>query len=134
MPSPESQRFLQSMNIGYEEWHDGIGYDLEALENLGPEEKQQAENLLVSRCSDFRGIKELDTLGTDRALDRIEGLKGNDDHRVHAAAPAHFPLGGSTRGHRALRGQCHGAHILRCDPQALPGARGGRKRAYEAHV
>jgi hypothetical protein len=164
MPSPEYQRFLQSMKIGYEEWHDGTGYDLEALRSLGPEEKQQAEDLLVSRCSDFRGIEALDAMGTDRALDRIEGLllshdlelrlnaarvlakrkripsekvenilldtlpnvtigkgltqamslaeaypseavrrrllycalKGNDDVRIHAAALAHFLLGGST--------------------------------------
>ena len=86
MASPEYQRFLQSMNIGYMEWHDGIGYDLEALKSLCPAEKQQAEDLLLSRLSDFRDIEALDTLGTDRALDGIEGLLSsrNLELRLHA--------------------------------------------------
>ena len=74
------------MNIGYEEWHDGIGYDLDALKSLGPEEKQQAENLLVPRCSDFRGVEALDTLGTDRALDRIEELLSSRDFELRLNA------------------------------------------------
>jgi hypothetical protein len=37
-PSPTLDKFLQSMKIGYVEWHDGIGYDLEALGELRGEE------------------------------------------------------------------------------------------------
>jgi len=29
--SPALIRFLKSMHIGYAEWHDGVGYDLNAL-------------------------------------------------------------------------------------------------------
>ena len=29
------------MNIGYDEWHDGIGYDLEAFAEVSPEERRQ---------------------------------------------------------------------------------------------
>jgi hypothetical protein len=86
MASPEYQCFLQSMNIGYMEWHDGIGYDMEALKSLCPAEKQQAEDLLLSRLSDFRDIEALDTLGTDRALDGIEGLLASRNLEVRLDA------------------------------------------------
>ena len=72
MPSPEYLRFLASMHIGYMEWHDGTGYDLEALQSLCPEEKQQAESLLSNRLSSFRDLEALDCLGTESALASME--------------------------------------------------------------
>ena len=34
----EYQRFLDSLNIDYSKWHDGVGYDLDALRKLSPDE------------------------------------------------------------------------------------------------
>ncbi len=36
MPSEIYQQFLNSMIMDYDKWHDGTGYDLEALGQLGP--------------------------------------------------------------------------------------------------
>jgi hypothetical protein len=41
------QRFQKSRNIAYEQWHDGIGYDLDAFASMSPEEKRAC-----SRSSD----------------------------------------------------------------------------------
>lgn len=44
-------RFESSMIIDYEKWHDGIGYDLEALERLTPAEKREVADLMRRRLS-----------------------------------------------------------------------------------
>ena len=70
MPSPEYQRFLDSMKIGYEQWHDGIGYDLEALAKLPPEEQGQAETLLITNLAgngDWRDVDALTALSSPGA-------------------------------------------------------------------
>ncbi|MFO1497686.1 MAG: hypothetical protein U1G07_04715, partial [Verrucomicrobiota bacterium] len=38
-PNSPLQRFQNSLTIDYEKWHDGIGYDLEALRAASPEER-----------------------------------------------------------------------------------------------
>jgi hypothetical protein len=40
---------MESMNIDFYKWHDGIGYDLDALNELTKEEIAQIEVLLISR-------------------------------------------------------------------------------------
>jgi hypothetical protein len=60
------------MAIGYMEWHDGIGYDLNALAALSPDELLAAEDLLVARrASDWRDLEALDRIGSARALDQL---------------------------------------------------------------
>ena len=73
-------KFVESMRVTYERWHDGTGYDLEALDGLAADEKREVEDLLVSRKKpDWRDIEALDHLGTRRALAKIEGaLKSTD--------------------------------------------------------
>ena len=39
MPNKAYQLFLDSMKIEFNQWHDGTGYDLEALGRLGSEEQ-----------------------------------------------------------------------------------------------
>ena len=34
-------RFIESMKIDYEKWHDGIGYDLKALAEANREEREK---------------------------------------------------------------------------------------------
>ena len=56
--SPAMDRYLQSMKIGYIEWHDGISYDLDALKELSHEELNYIEALHVSRKDeDWRDIE-----------------------------------------------------------------------------
>jgi hypothetical protein len=54
------------MQIGYMEWHDGIGYDLEALRELSNDEIKQIETLLVARKDqDWRDVEALAALNGD---------------------------------------------------------------------
>ncbi len=81
MPSPEYQRFLESLEIGFEEWHDGIGYACEALAGLPPEERAAVETLLVARLTasgTWRDVEALEALGTPGAK---EALRGAARHR-----------------------------------------------------
>jgi hypothetical protein len=87
MTSPEYQRFLGSMAPSQAAWHDGTGYDLEALAALGPVERHLAEDLLVARSrSDWRDIEALDALGSERALAALRGALGSENLEVRIAA------------------------------------------------
>ena len=60
-------RFIESMKIDYEKWHDGIGYDLEALKEANKEEREAIERILINRNPpDWRDIEALATLDTPR--------------------------------------------------------------------
>jgi hypothetical protein len=48
--SESFEKFRQSMSIGYAEWHDGIGYDLNAISALPPEERLRAEDLVSHKA------------------------------------------------------------------------------------
>src|SRR5438105_1059993 len=84
----QHDKSMASMKLTYEQWHDGIGYDLEALAQLTDHEKQEVEELLESRSDlDWRDIEALDHLGTPGALacmDRAVGA-GEITARVEAA-------------------------------------------------
>ena len=44
------------MIVGYEQWHDGTGYDLDIPNAVHPDELVELENLLLARrASDWRG-------------------------------------------------------------------------------
>jgi len=52
------ERFIASMTITQEMWHDGIGYEIDALVEMGPDELAQ----LVERmkeCNDWRDVEAL---------------------------------------------------------------------------
>jgi hypothetical protein len=56
------------MNIDYEKWHDGIGYDLEALKEANKEERETIERILVNRSPlNWRDIQVLAILNTPGA-------------------------------------------------------------------
>ena len=71
MPGPEYDRFIKSMKIGYEEWHDGIGYDLQALTAMTPEDRAAVETGLIMHLngpSDWRDVEALAALKTPGAI------------------------------------------------------------------
>ena len=83
-------RFLKSMQIDYVKWHDGDGYDLEALAQLTTEEKSRIEALLIERMNstpDWRDLEALKTLATPTAMQVIRKALHNSDSaiRLHAA-------------------------------------------------
>lgn len=67
------EKFRRSMNIGYDEWHDGIGYDLDALDAMPPEDRLPAEDLVIARhAADWRDVEALDYIGSERSLHELE--------------------------------------------------------------
>jgi hypothetical protein len=86
-PSPTLERFLKSMQIGFIEWHDGIGYDLDALKELEPQELKRVEALLISRKdADWRDVDALAALNTPPAIEALKEClsSSNIDARLFA--------------------------------------------------
>lgn len=79
--------FLASMNIGYDQWHDGIGYDLKALASLTGADRAEAERVLLKRgCADWRDVEALATLATPRAGAALAAALKSPDRVIRLAA------------------------------------------------
>lgn len=84
-------KFMKSMNIGYEEWHDGIGYDLDALRELDQSEIQQVESVLIPRKDeDWRDAEALAALGTPAALAALRSCVDSPNNEVRLLAARHL--------------------------------------------
>ncbi len=82
------ERFRKSMHITYEMWHDGIGYDLDALGAATADERAGIEAVLVGRgISDWRDVEALVAIGSEPALDvvRSAGIGGSTEIRLAVA-------------------------------------------------
>jgi len=67
------QRFKASMKIGFEEWHDGIGYDIEAIRIASQVERDAIEQILINHSPrDWRDIEALAEINTKRARETIK--------------------------------------------------------------
>lgn len=69
-PKPPTllDRFRESMEMNFDRWHDGEGYDLSLLEKAAPEDLVEIEKLLVSRgVNDWRDVEALVALDSPRA-------------------------------------------------------------------
>lgn len=81
------ERFHKSMRIGYLEWHDGIGYDLDALIQMNNEDLRTIEALLISRKDrDWRDVEGLAALGTTRSVAALHEClhSSNNDVKLFA--------------------------------------------------
>jgi len=88
MGSDSYERFMASTNIGYEQWHDGEGYDMDALRALDPDEAFRAEHWLLARAgNDWRDLEGLLAIGTPAAKAAVvEQLRhGKLEQRLWAA-------------------------------------------------
>jgi len=89
--SPMS-RFIESMKIDYEKWHDGVGYDLEALKEVNNTEREAIERILVNRNPpDWRDIEALATLNTPRARSALKVAVLSGIHEVNMAVIRYAP-------------------------------------------
>jgi hypothetical protein len=82
------EKFMSSTDIDYEAWHDGVGYDLEALGSLAGPEREEAERFLLDRAgSDWRDLEGLVTLGSDAAREAVVNQlrSGRPEQRLWAA-------------------------------------------------
>jgi hypothetical protein len=78
-PTP-LQRFKESMKIGFEEWHDGIGYDIAAIRIASQTELEVIEQLLINHSPrDWRDIEALAEINTKCARETIkEAIKDSN--------------------------------------------------------
>jgi hypothetical protein len=96
-PSPKfgssaaARKFEASMVIGYEQWHDGIGYDLEALAQMTEAERQAVGKVLTARVrsreAEWRDTEALAALGgaDAKAALRHTMETGDLETQLHAA-------------------------------------------------
>lgn len=86
-PSPAVAQFLDSMHIDYEKWHDGIGYDLSALDRMVQAERDEiAEMLIRSGSKTWRDLEALDHIGTPKARAAINAALKDPSSEVRIAA------------------------------------------------
>ena len=93
MSSEAYKRFIGSMQIGYEQWHDGIGYDLAALDELSESERGDVGRILVSRAEkDWRDLEALDRLASSASIEAILKARKSPDPEIrlhaHEVGPA----------------------------------------------
>jgi hypothetical protein len=90
-PSAAARQFEASMGIGYEQWHDGIGYDLDALAQMSAAEREAVAKVLVSRVrsrqAEWRDTEALAALGGDDAKAALRHTleTGDLETQLHAA-------------------------------------------------
>lgn len=84
LPTGDSphDRFVRSMEIDYEKWHDGIGYDLDAVAEASAEERKEIEKLMrrqdVLSWREVEVLVQLDTPETRDFLRKAMSGRGTD--------------------------------------------------------
>jgi hypothetical protein len=80
-------RFLQSMVITYEMWHDGNGYDVDLLKQMAPEEREAVEKTLIThQPRDWRDIEALAMIDSAMSRSVIESALKSTDPSVRREA------------------------------------------------
>ena len=79
------RRFARSMVIDYEKWHDGIGYDLDALDAATQGERSAIEAMLLRRVDDWREVEALARLDTPRARAALDDILANGSPALQLA-------------------------------------------------
>lgn len=86
VPTSHYGRFVASMNIDYEKWREGIGYDLDAIREAGEADRSRIEDLLVGRGgSTWRDVAALAALGTKRAMTTLRQALATGSSEVQMA-------------------------------------------------
>ena len=81
------ERFQKSKKIGYDEWHDGTSYDLDAYAEMTSEEKDNVAQELRARGNlDWRDMEILKLHGSRECFDSLRDLlaTGSIDERADA--------------------------------------------------
>jgi len=88
MPTEAFSRFVSSLELDYERWHDGDGYDLEALAEIDKSERGDVVHMLAQREPTWREIEALEAIDIPPAFMAIKrALRDSDsiDTRLAAA-------------------------------------------------
>jgi hypothetical protein len=91
-PSTSLGRFERSMVITYEKWHDGIGYDIDALKAATPQERSLIQEMLLARgAQDWRDVEALAALDTPPALQVLRAAMTSSDAQIRLAVTRYAP-------------------------------------------
>lgn len=91
-PLSPVQRFKRSMIGDFEKWHDGIGYDLEALRAMPPAERKSTEAMLINRgVGDWRDVEALACFPTPAAEASLRNAMRQGNAQVRNAVARHAP-------------------------------------------
>jgi hypothetical protein len=86
------QRFDKSMVMDFEKWHDGIGYDIEAIKLASPAERAAIEQTLIKHSPrDWRDIEALAEIRTERAYQAIKQAINDPNPDVRVAVTRYAP-------------------------------------------
>jgi hypothetical protein len=84
------------MKIDYMKWHEGVGYDLEALRALSPEERSRVEDILTAHpCEDWRDVEALAELGSQKAQSALQNAINSSNYEVRIAATERLAKSGN---------------------------------------
>jgi hypothetical protein len=72
MPSAAYVRFIASFELDFDRWHDGEGFDLEALAQIDPSERGDVVGEVARRAPTWREIEALETIAIPPAFMAIE--------------------------------------------------------------
>src|SRR6188474_3179371 len=87
MPSDAFSRFMHSLELDYERWHDGDGYDLEALAAIDTSERGDVVWELARRDATWREIEALETIDIPPAFMAIKrALRDSESIETRLAA------------------------------------------------
>jgi hypothetical protein len=80
------------MEIDYEKWHDGIGYDLDAIKSASQTERKVIEQILIRHSPrDWRDIEALAQINTENARETIKNAIKDPDPAVRVAVTRYAP-------------------------------------------
>lgn len=86
------RRFEKSMMIDYEKWHDGIGYDLDAIRLASQIERIAIEQMLIKHSPrDWRDIEALAQINTKSARETIKNAIKDPNPAVRVAVTRYAP-------------------------------------------
>ncbi|HEX4810576.1 MAG TPA: hypothetical protein VH325_16690 [Bryobacteraceae bacterium] len=91
-PNTALGRFERSMLIDYEKWHDGVGYDLDAIAAATAPEREAIETVLLNRGpKDWRDIEALAALDSPAARNALQYASTHADHEIRLAVTRYAP-------------------------------------------
>jgi hypothetical protein len=91
--TPALDRFVRSLFIDYEKWHDGVGFDLDALREVSPTERAVAESRLDA-THDWRDVEALAVLaelGSASAERSLRDALKSGSNEIRLAIMKHAP-------------------------------------------
>lgn len=96
------KRFLASMEIDFEKWHDGIGYNLTALDEMTKTDQDKIVEMLSTNLNDpWRTFEVLQHVNTPKALAIINNALTHPSLQVRIAA-SRFAKGADKERERVL--------------------------------